>query len=70
MSVNVVSKPHRAKKSKKNRKHGRGLRKMQRSRFGSYEAWFKKAEERKLQRMETRRARFERRRKARENSGE
>ena len=52
---------HRAKKSKKNRKHGRGTRKVQRSRFGSYENLFKVSEERKHCRMESRKARFARR---------
>ena len=63
MSVIVqVKKPHKAKKTKKGRKHGRGLRKIQKSRFGSYAGWFAYSRERKLQRMLTREARLARRR--------
>lgn len=49
------------KKGKKNRKFGRGLRKVQRSRFGSYAALFADCERRKQRRMATRRARLARR---------
>lgn len=56
-----VTKPHRAKKSKKNRKHGRGIRKVQRSRFGSYAALFAASRERKLKRIVSRAARLLRR---------
>ena len=62
MSVQVVKKPHKAKGGKKNRKHGRGVRKVQKSRFGSYEVLFKVSEERKRQRMISRAARLARRR--------
>lgn len=62
MSVETIKKPHRAKKSKKQRKHGRGLRKMQKSRFGSYAGWFAYANERKIKRMKTREACLARRR--------
>ena len=53
--------PHKAKGGKKNRKFGRGIRKVQRSRFGSYANIFKMSEERKHCRMESRKARFARR---------
>jgi len=67
MSVmKVVKKPHKAKGSKKCRKHGRGVRKIQKSRFGSYAALFANCAERKLQRMMTREARLARRRAKRE----
>ena len=56
-----VVKPHRAKKGKKCRKYGRGLRKVQKSRFGSYAAMFAICAERKLQRMASRKARLARR---------
>ena len=62
MSVGqVVKKPHGAKKSKKGRKHGRGTRKVQKSRFGSYAALFEVSKKRKLQRMISRAARLARR---------
>jgi hypothetical protein len=57
-----MDKPHRAKKSKKNRKHGRGVMKVSRSRFGSYANLFKASEERKRRRIASRAARLERRR--------
>ena len=64
--IQVVKKPHRAKKSKKGRKHGRGTRKVQRSKYGSYAAMFAVCAERKLQRMISREARLARRRAKRE----
>lgn len=60
--ASVVKKPHRAKKSKKDRKHGRGVRKVEKSRFKSYAGLFAVSRERKLQRMKTREARLARRR--------
>ena len=56
-----VVKPHRAKKGKKCRKYGRGLRKVQKSRFDSYAAMFAVCAERKLQRMASRKIRLARR---------
>lgn len=56
------------KKGKKNRKHGRGLRKVQRSRFGSYAALFAASRERKLKRIESRKRRLARRRARRSGS--
>lgn len=68
MSVIVqVKKPHRAKKTKKGRKHGRGTRKVQKSKYGSYAAMFAVCAERKLQRMISREARFARRRAKRKS---
>jgi len=55
------------KKGKKNRKFGRGTRKMQRSRFGSYANWFAYAAERRRKRMATRKARLARRRAKKES---
>ena len=60
--ITQVKKPHRAKKTKKGRKHGRGLRKMQKSRFGSYAGWFAYSAERKARRIASRNARLARRR--------
>lgn len=54
------------KKGKKNRNHGQNLRKVQRSRWGSYEAIFARSRERKLKRMEARERRLARRREKRE----
>ena len=59
--IQVVKKPHKAKGGKKNRKPGRGTRKVQKSRFGSYAALFARSKERKLQRMISRAARLARR---------
>jgi len=59
--IQQVVKPHRAKKGKKCRKHGRGVRKVIKSRFGSYAALFAASENRKHQRMVTRAARLARR---------
>ncbi len=60
-AITVIKKPHRAKKSKKDRKHGRGTRKVQKSRFGSYAAMFEVSKKRKLQRAVSRAARLARR---------
>lgn len=59
--IQVVKKPHRAKASKKCRKLGRGVRKVAKSRFGSYAALFAASRERKLQRQISREARLARR---------
>lgn len=48
------------KKGKKNRNHGQNLRKVQRSRWGSYEAIFAASRRRKLARMESRARRLAR----------
>lgn len=56
--ITVVKKPHRAKKGKKGRKIGRGTRKVQKSRFGSYAALFAISKERKLRRAAKRAAYF------------
>ena len=61
-AVTVVKKPHKAKKSRKDRKHGRGIRKVQKSRFGSYAGLFAASAERKRLRMISREARLARRR--------
>ncbi len=57
----VVKKPHKAKKGKKDRKHGRGTRKVTKSRFGSYAGLIGASEERKRLRMISREARIARR---------
>ena len=64
--IQVIKKPHKAKKSKKGRKHGRGVRKVTKSRFGSYAGLFAASAERKRLRMISREARFARRRAKRE----
>lgn len=48
------------KKGKKNRKHGRGVRKVERSRFKSYANLFAHVQEKKRKRMEARARRFAR----------
>lgn len=53
MSSNIAR-----KKGKKNRNHGQNLRKVQRSRWGSYEAIFAASRRRKLARMEARKVRL------------
>jgi len=59
--ITVVKKPHQAKRSKKDRKHGRGTRKVTHSRFHSYAGLIGASEERKQLRMLSRAARLERR---------
>lgn len=49
------------KKGKKNRKHGRGVRKAQRSRFGSYAGIIAHSQAKKHARMEARERRLARR---------
>jgi hypothetical protein len=63
--IERVNKPHRAKHGKKNRKHGRGTRKVTKSRFHSYAGLIGASEERKHLRMLSRKARFVRRAAAR-----
>lgn len=60
-AIIVIKKPHRAKKSKKDRKHGRGTRKIQKSRFGSYAVLFEVSKKRKIARALSRAARLARR---------
>jgi hypothetical protein len=59
--IQTVKKPHRAKGGKKNRKHGRGTRKVSKSRFVSYAGLFQASKERKRLRGISRLARLARR---------
>jgi len=59
--IERVKKPHKAKGGKKNRKHGRGTRKVTKSRFHSYAGLIGDSEERKHLRAITRSKRIARR---------